>query len=165
MNTQPRLKNSLSSRTEHDGIFCTSCIQLSQIMDLNCNCQLGYDQLLQIGQIVASFIGAILCVCGLCINPFWTYVYWSTVVISSILLALTYCNLMSSLESKCPCFINLRFGYVLVYAIVYLICTIWSFIDWEVSALLAYVLLVAFAGELFMRYWFQSGSASSDSVV
>jgi len=107
--------------------------------------------LIQCSQIVLAAIGGIFNL-ALGASGFWSFVFWSTVIISGLFLALEVFQIMPSLEAKIPILIKVRFGYVFGWTILYVICSIWSFVTFQLSGILVYILLAVFFLDLFFRY-------------
>jgi len=102
-------------------------------------------------QIVLAGIGGIynLVLGG---NPFWNFVYWSTVVISGLLLAAKVFGILPTLEAKFFWFNRAILGYVAVWAGLYGICSIMSFISFNLGGVLLYITLATFVVDLILRY-------------
>merc|ERR1719215_10771 len=109
------------------------------------------EGLIETGQIVLSTIGGIFCL-ALSGSGFWSFVFWSTAIISALFLVMIVLKIMEKLETQLPIISKVRLGYVLGWTGLYLICSIWSFITFNLSGILVYLLLFLFLLDLFFRY-------------
>merc|ERR1712018_223428 len=110
------------------------------------------------GQIVLSGIGGIFCIASNG-SGFWSFVFWSTCLISLLFLALTVFNVMPALEKRFPFTSKVILGYVVGW---FGLCVIWSIVAFNLSGILVYILLFLFGIDLFFRYRaYKSGGADA----
>jgi len=102
-------------------------------------------------QIVLAAIGGIFTLVGGG-SAFWTFVFWSTVIISGLILGLKIFGILPTLEAKFAWFSKVILVYVGVWTGFYIICAIISFISFSLSGILVYILLAVFVLDLFFRY-------------
>ena len=72
---------------------------------------------------------------------FWQIVFWSTLIVSGTILLLNLLNAYQPLRTKASFLGTMEFGYVVLWALLYLIGTIISFIPkfWMVGAVIGYI--------------------------
>jgi len=102
-------------------------------------------------QIVLAAIGGIFSLVGGGWG-FWSFVFWSTVIISGLLLGLKVFGILQTLEGKFAWFNKVVLGYVVVWTGFYVIGAILSFLSFSLSGILIYILLAVFLLDLFFRY-------------
>merc|ERR1712062_405857 len=122
------------------------------------------EGLIELGQIVLSGIGGIFCL-ALNGNGFWSFVYWSTCIISSLFFAMNIFKMLPALEARFPLLSKVRLGYVGIWLILYLICALLSIISFNLSGILVYVLIVLFGLDLFFRYRAYKSGGGADATA
>merc|ERR1711860_393773 len=121
--------------------------ETKQDFDINKTSKMDYsyirtnEGLIELGQIVLSGIGGIFCI-ALNGSGFWSFVYWSTCIISLLFFAMSIFKMLPALEARFPLLSKVRLGYVCIWLGLYLICAIISFMSFNLSGILVYVLIV-----------------------
>merc|ERR1712047_196419 len=101
--------------------------ETKQDFDINKTSKMDYSHiktnegLIELGQIVLSGIGGIFCL-ALNGSGFWSFVYWSTCIISLLFFGMNVFQMMPALEARFPLMSKVRLGYVFIWLILYLIC-------------------------------------------
>merc|ERR1712141_93043 len=108
--------------------------------------------LIQASQVVIASIGGIFNLALGGTWGFWSFVFWSTAIFSAIILGLNVFKILPALEKSTPIISKVILGYSVVYGGLYLILSIWSFITFQLSAILIYILLILFGIDLFFKY-------------
>jgi len=95
-------------------------------------------------------------------SGFLGFCFWGTFFISGTLVLLNILNVYQALHAKFSFLTKVEFGYVAVWALFYLIATIWSFLSFGIASIIGYVLLALFLldGFLHFRVYRSGGDAT-----
>jgi len=85
-------------------------------------------------------------------SGFMSFCFWSTFFISGALVLLNVLNVYQALHAKFSFMTKVEFGYVAIWALFYIIATIWSFISWGISSIIGYVELALFLLDGFLHF-------------
>lgn len=85
-------------------------------------------------------------------SGFMSFCFWSTFMISGALVLLNVLNVYQALHAKFSFLTKVEFGYVAIWALFYIIATIWSFISWGISSIIGYVELALFLLDGFLHF-------------
>lgn len=87
-------------------------------------------------------------------SGFTGFLFWSTFSISGSLLLLNVFGAYAAINAKFGFFFKVEFGYTALWALLYLIAAIVSFIPsfWYISNIVVYFVVIAFGVDLFFRY-------------
>ena len=96
------------------------------------------------------------------INAFWgglaagllTFLFWSTLVLSGLLVLLHICNIYDRVQERLGAALwrQIEISYIGGWILLYLMATILSFINFGGSNVIAYIELVLFAAEALITY-------------
>merc|ERR1712008_613949 len=98
-------------------------------------------------------------------SGFWAFTFWSTVVISGLLLGLAVFQILPTLEAKLPLLSKAKLGYVAVWTLLYVISSIISFVTFALNAILVYILLGLFVLDLFFHYRVYKTGSGPDATA
>merc|ERR1719284_1287356 len=85
-------------------------------------------------------------------SGFMSFCLWTTFMISGALVLLNVLNVYQALHTKFSFLTKVEFGYVAIWALFYIIATIWSFISWGISSIIGYVELALFLLDGFLHF-------------
>ena len=122
------------------------------VFQLNLDYVRSYRGMVVIAETAFGLIGAIVTI--IAGTDFWSLVFWSTLTISGTILSLNIVNTCQALHAQYSFLAKVEFGYVAVWALLYLIGTIISVVPtfWNGVAVIGYVELAIFLLDGFLQF-------------
>ena len=129
------------------------------VFELNINYIRSNRGMIITAEAVLGIVGGIIAAATF--TSFMSFVFWSTVAISGALLLLNVLNVYQAVQVKFSHFPKVEFGYVVVWALFYIINTFISFAYWNISYIIGYVELALFLLDGFLHFRvYKSGSGN-----
>ena len=122
------------------------------VIQLNLDYVRSYRGMIVIAETAFGLIGALVTIAAG--SDFWSLVFWSTLIVSGTILSLNIVNTCQALHVQFSFLTKVEFGYVAVWALLYLIGTIISFVPtfWTGVAVIGYVELAIFLLDGFLHF-------------